>query len=107
MSNSIFISYIHREEEVAEYIADSFTKTFSDEVNIYLSGRSMNAGDWLEQLKEAISRSTVIMPLMSRTSRHSPWINFECGFAYCADITIIPMCHKDLQPKDLNQPYSK
>lgn len=102
-----FISYIHEEEQLAEYIKSWCNQAFLGQLDLFVSSLDMQPGGWLAQLRRSLRRSSFVFPLLSQCSMGRPWINFESGSAFMASgVELIPLCHKDITPSDLANPYS-
>jgi len=102
-----FISHIHEESEIAEYIKNWFNKAFLGQLTLFVSSLDMKPGNWLDQIRASLRNSAFVFPLFSKRSLDKPWINFESGSAFMAEgVQLIPLCHKDCTPSDLTSPYS-
>jgi hypothetical protein len=102
-----FLSHIHEESEIAEYIKNWFRGVFLGQLDIFVSSLDMEAGNWLEQIRNSLKDSSFVFPLLSKKSVDRTWVNFESGSAFMVDsVQLIPLCHKDLTPSDLTPPYS-
>lgn len=102
-----FISHINEESQVAEYIKSWCNRTFQGQLDLFVSSLDMGPGSWLDQIRSSVRASSFVFPLLSRISMGMPWINFESGAAFMADeVQLIPVCHKDLVPSGLVDPYS-
>lgn len=107
MKKEGFISHIHEESQVAEYISNWLKSVFLGQLNLFVSSMDLVPGNWLTQIRNSLSRSAFVFPLLSIESMKRPWINFKSGSAFMAENTqIIPLCHMDLNPSGLIVPYS-
>ena len=101
-----FISHIHEEAQVAEYIKNWCNDVFLGQLDLFVSSLDMRPGHWLEHIRHSLGASSFVFPLLSRTSMDRTWINFESGSAFMAgEVQLIPICHKDLAPSGLIDPY--
>jgi hypothetical protein len=109
MAKRAFISHIGEEAEVAAKLKTALNRDFLQLLEIFVSsdGESISAGDeWLASIDTAIRQSALMLILCSPASIRRPWINFEAGAAWMRQITIVPLCHAGLTPKDLPAPLS-
>lgn len=101
-----FISHIHEESGIAEYIKNWCNNIFLGQLDLFVSSLDMRPGSWLEHVRHSLRSSAFIFPLLSKNSIGRTWINFESGSAFMASgVQLIPLCHKDLSPSDLTDPY--
>jgi len=107
MRKKAFLSHIHEESKIAKYIKNWFRDAFLGQLDIFVSSRDIEVGNWLEQIRNSLRNSSFVFPLLSRKSVGRTWVNFESGSVFMADeAQLIPLCHKDLTPSDLTLPYS-
>ena len=107
MKKQGFISHIHEESQIAEYIKDWADEIFLGQLRIFVSSLDLHAGNWLQQTQDELKSASFVFPLLSWTSHERPWINFESGCAFASNkVKLIPLCHRGLKPSDLNAPYS-
>lgn len=107
MKKEGFISHIHEESQVAEYISQWLKSAFLGQLDLFVSSMDLVPGNWLTQIQNSLKRSAFVFPLLSKESMKRPWINFESGSAFMSENTeIIPLCHMDLSPSGLIVPYS-
>ena len=107
MRRKFFISYIHEEERLAEYLRDTLTHVFYEYAEFFLSSGGIMAGeDWLKRLKEEIQTGDSILVLLSPESVRRPWVNIEIGAFWANDRNILPLCHAGLKAGDLERPVS-
>jgi hypothetical protein len=57
---------------------------------------------WLDCIRDALTRSSAALILVSSRSKDRPWINFEAGVVAFAK-PMIPVCHSGLHPSQLPQ----
>ncbi len=102
-----FVSHIHEELTVAEYLKDWLESGFLGQLEVFVSTLDMEPGGWLEQVRRSLRGASFAFPLLSQAAMERPWINFESGGAYIADdVQLIPLCHRNLIPDRLVPPYS-
>ena len=102
-----FVSHIREESQVAEHIKVWCNRIFLGELDLFVSSLDIGPGSWLDQIRVSLRASSFVFPLLSRSSIGMPWINFESGSAFMAhEVQLIPICHKDLIPSELVDPYS-
>lgn len=102
-----FVSHINEESQVAEHMKVWCNRIFREQLDLFVSSLDMGPGGWLEQIRESLRASSFVFPLLSKSSIGMPWINFESGSAFMAhEVQLIPICHKDLTPAELVDPYS-
>lgn len=107
MKKKAFISFVHEESNVAEYIKEWFKKIFLGQLDVFVSSLDISSGNWLEQIRNELNNASFVFPLLSSTSKDRPWINFESGCAFIKEgVKLIPLCHRGLNFSDLVPPYS-
>jgi len=102
----IFISHVHEEAALADFLQDRLSSMFLGGVRFFVSSdrRSIRGGDeWLRTIKTALSESSVVLSVLSTASLERAWINFEAGAAWLQK-RVIPVCHSGLKPSQLPQP---
>ena len=106
----VFLSHIHEEEDVAQYLKDQIERCFLETIDVFVAGdyRSIEAGaDWFNRIVEGIKDSQVVFVLVSSESASRPFINFEAGGAWLSDKKVIPLCHKGMIPGSLPEPMRR
>jgi len=109
MKKRIFISHISEESSLAKILKDEILKRTSGMVDIFVSsdGESIEAGqEWLETIKKALRESELMIALCSKESINRSWVNFEIGAGWSKGVKVIPVCHTDLELKQLKPPIS-
>lgn len=102
---SILISHDSSDEKIALEIKDFIESVFLN-VSAYVSGRDLIGGQtWIEQIKNRIKSSGVIISLMSNKSLNSNWVHFESGAGFTEDKTI-PLLTGNLKLEYLLPPMS-
>lgn len=103
----VFISFIHEEQDAAEVVQEFIEVVLRVKAFVSCDKWAIFAGDvWLDHIKDAIDRATIVVLMLSRESVARPWVNFEAGAAWNKGTAIIPVCFKNLTPGDLPKPYS-
>jgi hypothetical protein len=98
------------ESRLADPLKEHLTRDFTGLVDVFVSSdrTSITAGSkWLEEVTDAINRSSLVVVLCSNESVSRPWINFEAGAAHVRGKPIVPFCHTDLTPAQLPVPLSE
>lgn len=106
---SIFISHIKEEKEIAQTLKSWIEDSFAGRCKVFVSSspEDITPGEnWLDSVKSALSGAQLEIVLCSHSSMTRPWINFEAGFAWATDMSIIPVCHSTFTIKDLPIPFS-
>lgn len=106
----VFLSHIHEEEDVAQYLKDQIERCFLETIDVFVAGdyRSIEAGaDWFNRIVEGIKDSQVVFVLVSSESASRPFINFEAGGAWLRDKKVIPLCHNGMIPESLPEPMRR
>ena len=103
----VFISFISEDNLVAAAVQQLLQKTLHLKNEVFLSSVGIIPGQyWLDQVRQALDESKVIVLMLSRRSVKRPWVNFEAGAAWLAKKTLVPCCFGALTKKDLPPPYS-
>jgi hypothetical protein len=97
----IFISYIHEEETLANYLKELLGEYFNIN-NIFLSKDILPGRNWYQEIREALNRCKVTISLFSDASFSRPWINLEAGATLIKiENTLIPVCHSGFNSDNL------
>jgi hypothetical protein len=103
----VFISYIHEETELALAIKTFLVATVEPPLDFMMirkpldifvaseRGRIAPGEDWLAHLKQALTSTKIVIPLLTQRSLTRPWVNFETGAAWVMGKTIIPTWRED------------
>jgi hypothetical protein len=106
---SIFMSFIHEEEQVASNVKSFIPLILGQTVNTFMSSdkNAIYAGeDWMTRIFEELRTTKVLVSMLSLVSVQRPWINFEAGAAWMRDAKVIPVCIGGLTINQLPKPYS-
>jgi TIR domain len=102
-----FISHIHEESSIAEYVKCFLEEEFLGQLSLFVSSTDLRAGKWMSQIEDVLRQSSFVFPLLSQASVSRPWINFESGCAFIKDnVYLVPLCHGNLTPSRLGFPYA-
>jgi hypothetical protein len=103
----VFISHASGEAPLAEILQQHIAKDFIGLVEVFVSsdGTSIAVGDhWLDGVVAALQSADIYAVLCSQHSIERRWINIEMGAALARSRPIIPICHTDLSPAQLQRP---
>ena len=106
---SVFMSFIHEEENVAKHVHDFLREIFNGQIDTFRSSdrSAIYAGEeWMDRIFEELKSAKVLISLLSPVSVNRPWINFEAGAAWMKDTKVIPVCFGGLTIENLPKPYS-
>lgn len=106
---SIFISHISDETEIAQWLKAALTRDFLGALDIFVSSDrlTIEAGRrWLDEVDQALKKADVQILLCSRESVGRPWVNFEAGAVWLRGIPVVPVCHSGMKVDDLPAPLS-
>ena len=87
----IFISHHSRDVRKAEALKELLDRVFLGTHRIFLSSDLAGGTNWLDAIREAITRAPLTIVLVTKTSRKRPWVWFELGAAWHADACLIPL----------------
>src|SRR5437879_4033411 len=96
----IFISHIHEEQSLAIFLKEQLLGMFLGGVDFFISSdRNVVRGGalWLDEIRQALKDSAVVLALISPRSIARTWINFESGAGW-VQTRLIPICHSGLKP---------
>lgn len=94
----IFISHIHEEKEIAEYISDLLSK--KETIKCYLSSEDKDR----EEILKDLSCSDAGIILCSQKSVNDSLINYEAGALWAKGVPIILVYHSDIALEDISDP---
>lgn len=109
MKQSVFISHITDEKEIAIEFKALIESHFLGMIDVFVSsdGETIQMGQrWLDSISGALKSCAVEIILCSPVSVKRPWINFEAGAGWIRDIPVIPLCHSGMSPSDLPIPLN-
>ena len=96
MSHTVYISYSSNDREVAVAICSAIEQAG---IRCWIAPRDIAPGtEWGASILDAISRSSVLVVLLSNHSNTSPQVKREVERAASADIAILPLRIEDVQP---------
>lgn len=105
----VFISHVHEDKEIAQYLAEWIRKTLLGEIDFFVSSdvNSLPPGaDWPQKIKAALSDASICLLIISPLSVERRWIYFEAGAAYVRNIPVVPICIGGMKLSDLQPPLS-
>ena len=105
---TIFISFVHEDQGVAEAVQHYLGRLELEEVAFLSSDTwQMSAGEvWLDRIKQELTAAKIVILMLSKRSVVRPWVNFEAGGAWLMNKVIIPVCYGNLAKDQLLAPYS-
>jgi hypothetical protein len=106
---TIFISHIHEEAAVARELRDWFHAAFPGFVKAFVSSDYEDnplGTRWLQKINRAMTRSRLLITVLSPQSWERMWIHLEAGWALGRGIDILPLCHSGMSVERLPRPYS-
>ncbi len=87
----VFISYSRKDQEIACGIAKALRKKGIDA----LYDENLNAGDkFTEEIKNFIAHSHVFLPVLTKRSGASKWVQQEIGYAVALRVPVVPVAIK-------------
>ena len=106
---TVFISHISDETELAQWLKARLDRDFLGGLDIFVSSdrSTIEAGRrWLDEVHKALKTTDLQIVLCSRASVGRPWVNFEAGAVWLRDIPVVPACHSGLDPEGLPIPLN-
>jgi hypothetical protein len=108
-SQQVFISHTYEERGVAavlqKYIRQAFKEAFP--VFAAFDKESIGGGKlWFAHIVENLSRSAVVLVLLSHESRRRQWINFEAGYGGGAGAKVVPVFIRNFSLGKLGYPLA-
>jgi|WetSurMetagenome_2_1015567.scaffolds.fasta_scaffold179536_2 hypothetical protein len=106
---SIFVSFIHEEEQGARTLDFFIRRIFGHTIDTFMSSdkNAIYAGeDWMKRIFNELKTTKILISLLSPASVDRPWINFEAGAAWMGNAVVIPICVGGLTIGKLPKPYS-
>jgi hypothetical protein len=108
----VFISHIHEEKGLAlalqELIYEQLRDSLAGTVQCFLSSDrfQLDAGeDWIARVKEELSKTDVVVLMLSPESLKRHWVNLEGGAAWVTDRLVIPVHYSGLTVANIPRPY--
>jgi hypothetical protein len=96
--NHIFISYAHKNGEIAASLASQLDDLG---LKVFLAERSLNAGEnWEPAIREALKNSKLVLCLITPESKTSGWVHAEAGAAWVLEKPILPV-FRLVEPSEL------
>lgn len=105
---TIFISHINQHKNLAIAIKLSLLTAFENRIDIFVSSdiHDISGGEeWKSLIKEKLRLADLFVVMLNELSIQRPWINFETGCAWIADIPILSLCFGDVKIGNLPKPY--
>ncbi|MFN7993575.1 MAG: toll/interleukin-1 receptor domain-containing protein [Bryobacteraceae bacterium] len=103
----VFVSHASGEAQLAEILKQHILDDFIGLVEVFVSsdGTSIAVGEqWMNGVVQALQRADLYAVLCSQHSIERRWINIEMGAALARSKPIIPICHTDIKPGQLQRP---
>ena len=100
---SVFISHISEEAHIAHVLKRWIKTSFSGKVFVSSAPQAIIPGaDWLEQIRNELEDSKVLLILCSRTSIKSFWVKMEAGYGLMDDeLSVLSLHYSGLIASDL------
>jgi hypothetical protein len=101
------VSHASGEAQLAAILKQHIADDFIGLIDVFVSsdGTSIAVGEhWLEGVIQALQSAELFAVLCSQQSIERRWINIEMGAALARSKPIIPICHTDLKPGQLQRP---
>lgn len=92
----VFISWGgEKAKKYAKFLEDLLNQVFGKKAETFYSGSIESGTVWLSRINSALEESKVGIIILTKESVKRPWVNFEAGAIFKADIennSIIPIC---------------
>lgn len=92
----VFISWSgEKSRKYANFLANLLNQVFDNKTETFYSGYIESGSVWLNKINQALEQSKIGIIVLTRESMNKPWVNFEAGAIFKADIensSIIPIC---------------
>lgn len=107
-ASRIFLSYTGAEEPLAKAISSALREYLTDTQVFDWRSTDTLSEEWLSKLKMELTRSRIVLFLLSPDSIRKQWILFEFGAAWfsSAETVLVPIFHSGLEPGHLHPPLS-
>jgi len=96
----IFISYSHKDREIAGRIARALE---ANKIEPLWDENLIPGTGFHEQIKDYISQSHILMPLLTESSSERGWVHQEIGYAMALHIPVFPVTTEDIAPGGMLQ----
>jgi hypothetical protein len=96
----IFISYSHKDRKFVEKLAQAIKK---NKMEPLWDENLIPGTGFHEQIKDYISQSHVLMPLLTESSSERGWVHQEIGYAMALHIPVFPLTTEDILPGGMLQ----
>lgn len=102
---SVFISHVSEDEAIAVMLKNTIERVFLN-AEVFVSGRDLKGGEiWINEIREKLRESSVIIALITEYSCNSNWVLFETGSGLVENKSI-PFCVAPLMVSKLTPPLS-
>ena len=108
-NQTVFISHVSTETELAQYLKRRFDKDFLGSLDVFVSSDQMTiaaGARWLDEVEKALKETDLQIVLCSKESVGRPWVNFEAGAVWLSGVPVVPVCHSGMTPSDLPVPLN-
>lgn len=95
----VFISHRSAEAPVAIALQKLIEPAFLNLIEVFVSSddHSLDMGrSWVDGIKDALERCSVMLLICSPQSVTRPWLNFEAGAGWMRHVDVIPLCHSGM-----------
>ena len=99
MSVRIFISYSDKDKNKMEAFRKALKKIENKFTPIVVAKKSAPSTPLTEKIKNNILNSSFIIPILTKNSIITQWVNQEIGFAIGRDKCVIPIVEKSIMKK--------
>jgi len=100
MTHHIFISYAHKNGEIAASLASQLDDLG---LKVFLAERNLNAGeDWEPTVRVALKNSKIVLCLITPESKTSGWVHAEAGAAWVLEKPILPV-FRLVEPSEMTE----
>ena len=101
------MAYASEDEELSDFFKRQLEEAFSPGLTVFVasSNDGLTPGRvWFHELTQTLKAAKLVLAMVSRSALGTAWIPFECGTAFGADKTFIPLCHSGMRTEDLPAP---
>jgi hypothetical protein len=105
----IFISHISTESEGARHLKALVQHSLQPQIPVFVSSDydSIKSGDWYDAIMHGLTRSEVLLVLLSPIALDARWINFEAGFGLGKEAEVIPVVWRSLEKSAIDMPLGR